>query len=67
MAADALITETKSKKSVERRIFLLADARTDQRRMNLNGIADVLAQFRQFSIRLDLISLTEGAIGKSGG
>lgn len=58
VAADTLITETKSKKSVEHRIFLLADA-SQSSPMNCSGIDQVLAQFREFSIRLDLISMTD--------
>ncbi len=59
MAADVLITETKTKKSVDRRIFLLADAGANQQSMNCEGVNQILAQFREFSIRLDLISMSQ--------
>ncbi len=57
VAADHLIVQTGTKKSVERRIFLLADASGEG--MNFDGVADVLTQFRKYSIRIDFISLTD--------
>lgn len=47
VAADLLITETKTKKSTDRRIFLLSDTRPDQS-INCQGVADILSQFRQY-------------------
>lgn len=60
---DKLIIDTKTKNSIDRRIFLVGDC-SDGKSANHQGMSQIITQMQQFSIRLDVINLKDSERGK---